>query len=254
MTLTALVRPPTAALARCELTHVAREPIDVERAREQHAAYCALLAELGCEVVALEPLEDQPDACFVEDVAVVLDRVAVIPVPGAASRRGEVESVAAALEPHRELLRMQPPTTVDGGDVLRIGDMLYVGWSSRTNHAGLRALAHLLFEHRSMVKACEVRGALHLKTAATYVGRDTVLANARWANLERMRDLRLLAVPPEEPFGANALRIGETLVVAAEHPRTAELLDREGFDVRTVALGELAKAEAGPTCLSLLVE
>lgn len=202
----------------------------------------------------MPPLEEHPDACFVEDCAVVLDRVAVIGVPGAASRRGEVDSVAEALAPRRELLRMALPTTLDGGDVVRADDVLYVGWSSRTNHAGLRALAHLLLPYGYGVKAVEVRGCLHLKSACTYLGADVLLAHRPFANLERVRGVRILDVHPEEPFAATALRVGDTIVLDARGPRTADRVAAEGFAVRTLDIGEFSKAEAGLTCLSLLVE
>ncbi len=252
MSLVAIVRPPDASLARCELTHVARRPIDVERALAQHAAYVAALESLGCTILALPPLADQPDAAFVEDAAVVLDDVAIVPNMGAPSRRAESASVAAALAQHRPIERMSEGTTLDGGDVLRMGDTLYVGWSSRTNHAGLRELAHRVLPHGLAVKAVEVRGCLHLKTACTRLDDDTLLARPRWVSLERVRGVRVLAAPDEEPFGANVVALDGGVIVPAEHPRTAELLAGAGHRVVPIELDELAKAEAGPTCLSLL--
>src|SRR5262249_26058990 len=145
--LTALIRPPTAALARCELTYLAREPIDVALALLQHAAYVACLQALGLRILALPPEPDLPDAVFVEDAAIVVDEVAVMPRPGATTRQGEVGSVAEALRPYRTLRFLAAPATLDGGDVLRIGRTFYVGAGGRTNEEGVAQLREHLAPH-----------------------------------------------------------------------------------------------------------
>jgi len=249
----ALVRRPAGTLSACERTYRAAQPVELEAALDEHAVYCRTLAELGLRIEELEPLPAHPDAAFVEDCAVVLDDVAILPIPGAPSRRGESASVAAALAPYRECVAMQPPTTLDGGDVLRVDDTLYVGCSRRTNHAGLRALAHLVLAHGLRVKAVEVRGALHLKTAASDLGEGRLLVDSRCLNLARIRDLERVEVHPDEPTGANVLRIDRTVLIAASAPRTAERLARLGYDVRALPLAQFERMEAGPTCLSLLV-
>lgn len=250
----ALVRPPGPDLARCVVTHVEREPIDVARARAQHAAYAEVLRAVGLRVIELPALVDAPDACFVEDPAVVLAEVAVIGRPALESRRAEVESVAAALAAHRELVRLEAPCTLEGGDVLAVGDTLYVGWSGRTNHAGLKALAHALLAHGYRVKAVEVRGCLHLKTALTRIGPRTLLVNPEWVHTGRIDGLELVAVDPSEPFAANGVLVGGTFVYPTGFPRTEAMLRARGVELALVELSELQKAEAGPSCLSLLVE
>ena len=132
----AITRPVSASLAHCELTHLAREPIDVPRARAQHAAYERLLGSLGASLVRVGPAPDLPDAVFIEDTAVVLDELAVVTRPGAASRRPETDAVASVLASYRPLRTMTAPATLDGGDVLRLGRTLYVGRSAaRANPA-----------------------------------------------------------------------------------------------------------------------
>ncbi len=251
---TALVRPPSLALAEGERTFVQRAPLDAARALEQHQAYVALLVELGVVVRELAPLPEHPDGTFVEDTAVVLDELAVIARPGALSRRAETESVAAALARHRELVRVEAPCTLDGGDVLAMGQTILVGQSTRTNHAALKFLAHALLEHGYRVKAVEVSGALHLKTALSYLGPDTLLVQPAWIHAARIPPANVIEVDPREPFAANVLALGAAVVVPSAHPRTAERLAAHGFDVRTLDLSEFHKAEAGPTCLSLLFE
>ena len=131
----AITRDVSPAMARCELTHRPRVPIDVGRAAEQHAGYERALTRLGCSVVRLGASAEMPDCVFVEDAAVVLDEMAVIARPGAASRRAETAAVADALRSHRPLARIEAPATLDGGDVLAAGRSIFIGRSSRTNDA-----------------------------------------------------------------------------------------------------------------------
>lgn len=173
----AITRAVSPAIAACELTHLARRPIDFERARVQHHAYEAALVELGCEVHALPADVALPDSVFVEDVAVVLDEVAVVTLPGAPSRRAETAAVAEALAPYRPLRSIEAPATLDGGDVLRIGRTLYVGLTERTNRAGIDQMTAVLEPYGYRVRAMPVRGCLHLKSAVTLVAAGTVLGN-----------------------------------------------------------------------------
>jgi dimethylargininase len=249
--LTAIVRPPTDALARCELTYLDREPIDAALALQQHAAYVSCLRALGVEVVALPPEANLPDATFVEDAAIVLDEVAVITRPGAASRLPEVPSVADALRPYRPLLAITAPGTLDGGDVLHIDRDLYVGTGGRSNVEGIAQLRDLLAPHGYRVHAVAVTGCLHLKSAVTYLGDGLLLANPAWLDLAPLARYDLLPVAPEEPFAANTLRLGDTLLHPAGFPRTTDLLAKRNVTLRTLDISEMQKAEAALTCLSL---
>src|SRR5512134_3263743 len=177
VTLTAVTRAVSSSLTDCVLTHVPRTPIDLERARRQHHAYEQALVRLGCRIRQLSEQPALPDAVFVEDVAVVLDDVAVMTWPGATTRRPEVESVAAVLRDYRPLIRLTGPGTLDGGDVLRIGRTLYVGLGGRTNAAGASQLADAVAAFGYEVRLVEVRGALHLKTAVTAVAEGVLLMN-----------------------------------------------------------------------------
>jgi dimethylargininase len=141
---------------------------------------------------------------------------------------------------------------LDGGDVMAVDHTLYVGQSGRTNHAGLKALAHLVLEHGYRVKAVDVRGALHLKSACTHLGRGVLLVNRDWIAPERLAPFELVDVDPREPFAANSTRVGERVVMSSAYPRTAERVERAGFDVYQVDLSEFHKAEGGATCLSLV--
>jgi dimethylargininase len=248
----ALTRAVPPSIVRCELTHLAREPIDVARAAAQHAAYEETLARLGCTIRRLQDEPELPDSVFVEDTAVVFDEVAVITRPGAPSRRGETTSVAHVLGEYRRVACIQAPATLDGGDVLVVGRRVYVGVSGRTNREGVRQLAQLLAPHGYDVAGLDVRGCLHLKSAVTAAADDAVVANPAWVNVGEIHGARSIAVHPAEPFAANVVRIGDRLVAAAGAPRTAEALELAGFRVESVDVSELAKAEAGVTCCSLI--
>ena len=249
----ALVRDVSPEIVRCELTHLARTSIDLERARAQHAAYVAALAELGCGIEWLPPEPELPDAVFVEDTAIVLEDFAVITRPGAESRRAELPSVAAALGRYRPLHHIVAPGTLDGGDVLRMGRALYVGETLRTNAEGIDQLAAIVTRRGYAVCAVPVHGCLHLKSAVTALDERTALINREWTEVARFAGRRLVDIDPVEPFAANTLAVGDALIHAAEFPRTGAILAGAGFTVRPVPASELAKAEGGVTCCSLIV-
>ena len=194
--LVALTREVSPSLARCELTHLAREPIDVARAVAQHAAYEAALAGLGCTLVRLRAEPDLPDAVFVEDTAVVLDELAVVTRPGAESRRAETASVARALGSYRTLRRIEPPGTLDGGDVLVAGRRVFVGRSRRSDPAGVAGLRGHLEPLGYAVESVALGDCLHLKSAATLVAPDTLLANPSWTDPGAFRGLAVIEVDP----------------------------------------------------------
>ena len=251
--LIALTQAVPPSIVHCELTHLEREAIDLARATEQHRRYEEALAELGCTLQRLPPTPELPDSVFVEDTAVVLPEIAVIARPGAESRRTEVALVAEALRPYRRLAFIEAPGTLDGGDVLCLGSRIWVGLSARTNAEGIRQLQSIVSGLGYEVRSLTVTGCLHLKTAVTQGGERTVLLNPAWISASAFDGLDHVEVHPAEPFGANALRVGEVLLYPAAFPRTRERLEERGFTVRTIEADELAKAEAGLTCCSVFV-
>ena len=257
----AFTRAVPPSIERCELTHLARTPIDFARAVQQHHAYEAALRRAGCRVQRLPDAPDFPDSVFVEDTAVVFDALAVIARPGAESRRGEVDAVAAALRPHRTLKVIEPPGTLDGGDVLVTPGRVFVGISGRTNATGARQLAAHVAPFRFEVIEVPIDGCLHLKSAVTLLsalrpeGRSClqILINPLWINADPFADFDLIEVDPSEPAAGNVLALNGSVICAEEHPRTRARLEARGLPVVPVPAGELAKAEGGVTCCSLLV-
>lgn len=254
MTLHAITRAPSPNLAACELTHLERVEIDAERAAAEHDAYEQVLEELGCTVERLPAEPDLPDSVFVEDTALVLPELAVITRPGAVSRRPETESIARALGRYRPLHHIDEPGTMDGGDVLRIERRLLVGLTSRTNAEAVEQLRQILEPFGYQVEGVEVHGCLHLKSAASWLGGEAVLLNPDWVDGKHFAGLRCIEVDPGEPHAANVLQVNGTLVCPAAQVRTHERLERSGYPVRAVDITELAKAEAGMTCSSLVFD
>lgn len=250
----AITRAVSRTLESCELTHLSRQKIDVGLAREQHRAYADQLRAAG---VAVRELAEQPelaDSVFVEDNVVVLDEVAILMWPGAASRQPEVESMAEALAPLRKVLRVRAPGTLDGGDVLRLERKLCVGGSSRSNGEGVRQLAELTAPFGYVVEAVPLHGCLHLKSAVTRVGKDLLLVNPDWVDTAQFAGWRILTVDPSEPFGANSVWLGDRVIYSASFLRTAAKLRDAGIDVREVEMSETEKAEGGVTCCSVIFD
>ncbi len=250
--LIAVTRPVSASLAQCELTHRAREPIDLPRASAQHAAYERVLVSLGATLVSVPAAPELPDAVFIEDTAVVLEEIAVITRPGALSRRAEPAAVASVLAAYRPLRWMNAPATLDGGDVLTLGSSLYVGRSSRSNEDGVGQLRSFVAPFGYRVVAVEFAGCLHLKSAVTALADDLLLMNPAWVSPAAFPAIEALFVDEREPYAANALGIAGTIVYPSNYPRTRERLAARDLRLETTDCGELAKAEGAVTCCSLV--
>lgn len=270
--LIAITRQVSPSINRCELTYHAKEPIDLAKAISQHQAYEDCLRGLGVRVVSLTAEPDFPDAVFVEDAAIVVDEVAVIPVMGAASRRPETESLARALSVYRPLEFMRPPATLDGGDVMRIGRRLFVGASSRTNAEAIAQLRAALTPFNYEVTTVEVRQCLHLKSSCSYVGRNSILVNRKWVDVTQLAGFELLDVPASEPGAANVLLIEDVIddakegviagateaavkdvvIIPSAFPQTISLLETRRFKVKAIDVSEFQKAEGGVTCKSII--
>jgi dimethylargininase len=252
--LVAITRSPGPELARCELTHLDRAPIDIPRALEQHRLYRAALRAAGATLIELAADPAHPDGVFVEDTAVVLKEIAVIARPKPHSRRGETLSVEEALRPFRPIARLPEDAFVEGGDVLCLGRTLFVGLSSRTGEAGVRALDAVVGPFGYRVVPVRVAGCLHLKSAVCALDRETVLVNRAWLDARALEGSRLVDLPPDEPGGANVLRLNGSVAVSTAFPRTLETVRALGYPVVPLDVSELHKAESGLTCMSLLFE
>ena len=225
----------------------------MDTAQAEHEHYLQALKSAGYEVIEYTFNEGYPDCVFVEDTAIVVDELAVITNPGAASRRGETINMATALAKYRMLAHINAPATLDGGDVLRVGRKFFVGITTRTNRAGFESLKGILEPHDYQVYPIEVTGSLHLKSAVTALDSQTVIAAANWFDTPQIEaHCRLIAVAEGEEAAANVLRLGETIYMAEGYPRTRAIIEEAGYKVETIDIRELQKAESGLTCSSLL--
>src|SRR5271165_2138459 len=227
--LTAITRQVSSALVNCELSFIDRNPIDMEKARAQHHAYEALLEKLGARVISLPEEPELPDSMFVEDPAIVLDEVAIICPLGTEARRKEAPTIAAALEKYRKLAHVRLPGVLEGGDILRVGKKIFAGLTQRSNPEGIRQLAVIAAAYGYELTAVPVTGCLHLKSAVTYLGNNTLLGNRAWFAWKRMEGFEWIDVEPSEPHAGNALTIKNATVFPASFPKTAERIKEKGF-------------------------
>lgn len=249
----ALLHGLSPALDRCERTFIPHEAIDWAQANRQHTGYRVALEALGVDVRILTMNLPYPDSVFLEDTAVVLNEVAIIASMGAASRQAEPDAVARVLSEYRRLEPIEPPATLEGGDVLRVGRTLLVGLSGRTNARGIESLAAIAGRMGYRVESVSVRGCLHLKTACTALPDDRLLVNRTWLDVSPLRDFGLIDIPPDEPWSANVVTVGTHVLLPLAHQKTAALVEQLGFAVRAVDISEFAKAEGGVTCLSIML-
>jgi dimethylargininase len=246
----ALVRRPSPRLAEGLVTHIEREKVDVDLAVEQWEAYTEALRTHGWETIEVDPADDCPDAVFVEDTVVMYKNVALITRPGAESRRAEtigVEEAVASLG--CSVNWIWEPGTLDGGDVLKVGDTIYVGRGGRTNAAGVQQLRATFEPLGARVVAVPVSKVLHLKSAITALPDGTILGRIPQLDVPSLFP-RFLPVPEES--GAHVVLLGGgKLLMAASAPKTAELLADLGHEPVPVDISEFEKLEGCVTCLSV---
>jgi dimethylargininase len=210
------------------------------------------LKEVGCEVITLPAEPDLPDSVFIEDTAIVLDELAIITRPGAASRRPETKSVAPILEKYRNLASIEAPGTLDGGDVLHIDKTIFVGRSARSNSQGFDQLKSIAEPYGYQVIGVEIRGCLHLKSGVNVIAPDTLLINLEWIDSNLFKKMKLIEVDEGEPHAASALFVADSLIYRASYPRTQERIEKQNIVPRIIDFSEFTKAEGGITCCSLI--
>jgi len=252
--LIAVTNAPSPLLHLGVRTFADEAALDHATAVRQHAQYRDALQQCGCRVVTLDVNREYPDSVFVEDTALVLDEVAIMMSPGAASRRDEPRAIEPTLREYRPVVRVELPATIDGGDIVRSDRHLYAGASQRTNAAGIAALGALSRPYGYEVTGIPVHGCLHLKSGCSALPDGRFLVNADWIDVSPLPSDRLLHVPATEPWAGDVLVIGERIIVSDAFPETTDLLERQGWEVVPVPVSEFAKVEGGVTCLSLVFD
>lgn len=220
---------------------------------KQHHSYAEALSTAGLELTILDSLPGYPDSYFVEDVAVITRDTAIITRPGAGARRGEIGAIQGALKHFLPLEFIRAPGTLDGGDVLQVGGKAWIGVSSRTNRVGAEQLAVILQNQGHQVTLVPVADGLHLKSDVNGVTEDTLLVTPRFAHRDEFSTMRCITIPEGEDYAANALRINNSLLIAAGYPRTRELLDPLDVQILEVDVSAARAMDGGLTCMSLRI-
>ena len=225
---------------------------DYARAREQHDRYVGVLEKCGLDVIGLDADERYPDSVFIEDTAVLTDRCAIVANPGAMGRRGEVHGVEGVLsELYEDVKRIVSPGTLDGGDVLQVGDHFYVGLTRRTNREGADQLSAHLQGFGFSASSVELRRFLHLKTGVAYLGGNDLVVAGELAANDEFEGFDKIFVTPEEEYCANCIRINDHVLVAGGCERTKERIVERGYQVIELEMSEFRKLDGGLSCLSL---
>jgi dimethylargininase len=251
----AIVRPPAASFPH-GLSSAGLGAPDTELARAQHERYCDALERCGLALTRLDPVEEFPDSTFVEDTAIVVtDSFAVLTRPGAPSRSGEVALIEPVLGSSFDVIhRIEVPGSVDGGDVVRVGERFFIGVSERTNAEGAGQLAALLRRHgfaSTFIDVRDVPGILHLKTGISWLGGDRITLIDTLAGIDAFAGFDVVRVHPRENYAANCLRINDNVVIAAGFPRFEAAVRSFGVPVIALDMSEFRKMDGGLTCLSL---
>jgi dimethylargininase len=228
---------------------------DFRAALAQHREYRGALADCGLQITALQPNEKYPDATFVEDAAVVSERVAILTRPGAPSRAGEVSAVSAALLAlTSKIEKIEAPGTLDGGDVCQVEDHFLIGISARTNEIGAAQLAHILTRHGYSAATVDIRShgkLLHLKSGIAYLGDHRFVIAAGFPRIDALEGYTLLEVDAAEAYAANCIRVNDEVLLPAGYPRIASRLREFGYSVRLLEMSEFQKMDGGLSCLSI---
>ena len=227
---------------------------DYELAVKQHDAYIAALKKCGVEVTELEPLEEFPDSCFVEDAAVVTRKCAIITNPGAASRNKEPEYIVDTIRKFYaddQIEYIKAPGTLEGGDVMMVGDHFYVGRSARTNEEGIRQFIEILEKYGLTGSEVTLKEVLHLKTGVNYLENNTFLVSGEFVDKDEFKDAKKIVIPEDEAYAANCIWVNGTVIVPERYPKVAAAVKSAGYKVITTDTSEYRKIDGGLSCLSL---
>lgn len=223
-----------------------------EKAYKQHEQYIEACRACGVEVKIMEPDEKYPDSCFVEDPAVVTDRMAIITNPGAVTRQGEEIKVKEALSEYfDEFDRIVSPGHLEGGDVMQIGDHFYIGLSKRTNEEGARQFIEIVEKHGYTGSVVELKEMFHLKTGVNFIGDNRVLVAGEFITHPDFEKYEKITVPEDEMYAANCIRVNDHIIMPAGFPKLQKKLEDLDYDLKLVEMTEFQKIDGGLSCLSL---
>ena len=227
-------------------------PVNHENALKQHNDYVEALKKVGVQVTVLEPLEDFPDSCFVEDTAVLTKKFAILCNPGADSRNGEKYPMHETLKGfYKDIEEIKAPGTVDGGDVMMVGDFFYVGISARTNEEGARQFVEYLRKYDYDGVAVPLKEMLHLKTGLAYLENNNLLIAGEFIEDPMFKDFNKVVIPEDESYAANCIWMNDYVLVPEGYPKVKKAIEDLGYKIIEVDTSEFKKLDGGLSCLSL---
>ncbi|MBU0927427.1 MAG: N(G),N(G)-dimethylarginine dimethylaminohydrolase [Spirochaetes bacterium] len=248
----AIVRKPAKSLVDGITTHPELGKPDYELALRQHEAYVGALERCGLSVRVLPAQEEFPDSCFVEDVAVCTGRFALVTRPGADTRRGEIAGVRELLaEYYDDLEEIRAPGTIEGGDVMMVGEAFYIGLSSRTNADGAAQFIAALERRGYSGRGVKMPPTLHLKTGCSYMEEGVLLVDRAFAAYPEFASFKRVDIAPEESYAANCLRVNDYVIVPAGYPKALAAIRAAGMRTIELDMSEYRKIDGGLSCLSL---
>lgn len=248
----AIIRGVPHTYDKCIKSHKVEHKIDVELAKEQHIRYQEILGQLGLTLIRIEPDDRFPDCCFVEDPGIVIGEIAILSRMGAKSRIGEGIEVKNTLSKYKKVYEIKPPGTIDGGDVLRINEKIYIGLSERTNQCAIQQVHTFISDCGYQVIPVEIKHILHLKSACTYVGNNAVVMFPGHFDDRILSEYRKIMVNQREAHSANCLSVNGKVLVQKGYPNAKKLIENEGFETIEIEMSEFRKGGGSLTCLSII--
>jgi dimethylargininase len=229
-----------------------KQKIDVALAKQQHQQYSRTLSSLGIKLIRIEADDTLPDCCFTEDTVIVFDDYAIITIPGATSRIPETIEIEKTLSPLKTIVHIKKPGTIDGGDVLKIGKIFFIGNSARTNEEGIRQVASVIKHKGYQVIPVKIWNTLHLKSVCTYLGNGCIILAEGYLDEKVFSEYDKIIVPKEEEYSANCLVVNGSVLIPKGFPKTKKLIENKGFPIIELEMSEIEKAEGALTCLSVI--
>lgn len=250
----AIVKRPCRAMVDGIAVYANAGKPDYYKALKQHDAYIKALEKTGVAVRVLDADEAYPDSCFVEDVAVITSKCAVITNPGASSRKGETQAILPVIKeyfPEEKIKHMTAPATLEGGDVMMVGDYFYIGLSKRTNQEGVDQFISILRGFGLDGEGVPLKEILHLKTGVDYIENNNMLLSGEFIGMETFQKYNKFIIPKGEEYASNCVWMNGYVLVPAGYPKTLECIVRLGYEPLVCDVSEFGKIDGGPSCLSL---
>ena len=248
----AIVREVPNTYDKCVKVRKPEKKINVKLAQEQHKLYCDTLKQSGLTLIRVDSDDRFPDCCFVEDAAIVIEDKAIISYMGIKSRLGEEIEVRKTLSNYMKTCGIEPPASIEGGDVLRINEKIYIGLSGRTNQFAIQQVKTFISDYEYRVIPVEIDKILHLKSACTYIGNDYVVLVPGYFDDNVFSEYKKIIIPEKEAYSANCLSINGKVLISKGYPHTKKLIENEGFEILEIEMSEFRKGGGSLTCLSII--